>query len=65
MKLGRALNPGEYRVKLFLLRMGEIEVIIQIVLHVDHMISLCSSQNFLWSQCVLRACQLQSLRHKY
>ena len=26
VKLGRALNPGEYRVKLYLLRMGDIEV---------------------------------------
>ena len=26
VRLGRALNPGEYRVKLYLLRMGEIEV---------------------------------------
>ena len=26
VRLGRALNPGEYRVKLYLLRIGEIEV---------------------------------------
>ena len=27
VRLGRALNPGEYRIKLYLLRTGEIEVI--------------------------------------